>query len=80
MYQSREYCSDKEYAKISGRKSDKASRCLNREVRREMQWDRYAPKQEIDGVLDLRELEAALHRLKPKKSGGQDGVALELVQ
>ncbi len=48
IYQGREYCNDKakasafcqEYAKISGRKSDKASRRLTREVRREMQWHR----------------------------------------
>ncbi len=88
MYQGREYCSDKEkasafcqeYARISGRKLDEASRRLNREMRREMQWQRYAPKQETEGELNIRELEAALQRLKPKKSAGQDGVAPELVQ
>ncbi len=70
----REYCSDKakasafcqEYARISGRKSDKACRRLNREVRREVQWHRYPTKQEIEGEFNLKELE-------PKKSGGQDG-------
>ncbi len=57
MYQGREYCSYKakasafcrEYARISGRGSDKASRRLNREMRRDMQWHRYAPKQAIEG-------------------------------
>ncbi len=65
MYQGREYCSDKaeasafcqEYARISGRKSDKASRRLNREARREMQWHRYEPKQETEGEFNLRQLE-----------------------
>ncbi len=32
------------------------------------------------GEFNIRELEAALQRLKPKKSAGQDGVAPELVQ
>ncbi len=47
----------------------RTSRGLNREVRREMQWHRYAPKQELEGEFNLNELEAALQRLKPKRSG-----------
>ncbi len=73
-------CGPLEYARISGRKSDTASGRHNRDMPCELQWHRYAPKQEFEGEFNLRELEAALKRLKPKKSGGQDRVAPELVQ
>ena len=88
VYKGREYVSDKakasafiqEYATVSGRKSDRSSRRVVRELRRGVRRLLGSPSQELEQVSTPEELATALKTVKAGKAGGPDGVASDLLK
>ena len=84
----REYVSDKakasafikEYATVSGRKSDRSSRWAVRELRSGVRRLLGTPRHELEQAFAIEELAAALKTVKAGKAGGPDGVAPDLLK
>ena len=83
-----EYVSDKakasafikEYATVSGRKSVRSSRSVERELRSGVRRLLGSPRQELEQAYAPEELVAALKAVKAGKAGGPDGVASDLLK
>ena len=88
VYKGREYVSDKakasafiqEYSIVSGRKSDRSSRRVVRELRSGVRRLLGSPRQELEQTYPPEELAAALKTVKAGKAGGPDGVAPDLLK
>ena len=88
VYKGREYVRDKakasafikEYATVSGRKSDRSSRRAVQELRSGVRILLGSPRQELEQAFTPEELAAALHTVKAGKAGGPDGVAPDLLK
>ena len=87
LYKGRMYVSDRakastfvqEYAKISGRKSDKDSRKVVMGLRCPKRSTLTTQSQQIEEVFTLGELQQALSHLKAGKAAGPDGISPDLL-
>ena len=70
----------KEYATVSGRKSDRSSRRAVRELRSGVRRLLVSPRQELEQAFTPEELAAALKTVKAGKAGGPDGEAPDLLK
>ena len=87
-YQGRQYVTDQakasafvqEYAKVSGRHSDKSTRRANRQLKATLKGNSWSPRQESEEEFTRDELSSALWKVKTGKAAGPDELYPEMLK